>query len=88
MNEDKDVVAVVGAGIVGIAIACRLAHDGCRVVLIDRNEPGLGCSWGNAGHLATEQVVPLASPATLANAPRYLLERTPPWLRPAARTAR
>ena len=25
MNDDRDVVAVIGAGIVGIAIACRLA---------------------------------------------------------------
>ena len=47
-------VAVVGAGIMGAAIACRLAQRGVDVVLIDRGQPGHGASshsfaWINAG---------------------------------------
>ena len=68
-------VLVVGAGVVGLACAFRLAHEGRRVVLVDRGEPGRGTSFGNAGHVATEQVFPLASPEVLRGAFRYLLDR-------------
>jgi D-amino-acid dehydrogenase len=71
-------VAVIGAGVVGLAAACRLAKAHAKVVLIDPMEPGLGCSYGNAGHIATELIFPLASPATLAQAPRYLLDPVSP----------
>ncbi|HNP34796.1 MAG TPA: FAD-binding oxidoreductase [Woeseiaceae bacterium] len=71
-------VAVIGAGVVGLAAACRLANARANVVLIDPMEPGLGCSYGNAGHIATELIFPLASPATLAHAPRYLLNSDSP----------
>ena len=47
-------IAVIGAGIVGVSIAWRLAARGFRVTLIDRDEPGRGASghsfaWINAG---------------------------------------
>jgi glycine/D-amino acid oxidase-like deaminating enzyme len=48
----KTDVAIVGAGIIGLAIAFRLAADGREVVVIDPNEPGLGASYGNAGAIA------------------------------------
>ncbi|MBB6249492.1 NAD(P)/FAD-dependent oxidoreductase [Nitrospirillum iridis] len=66
-------IAVVGAGVVGTATALALVRDGHEVVLIDRDEPGRGCSYGNAGHIATEQLLPLASFATLRRVPRLLL---------------
>lgn len=55
VSTDSD-IAVVGAGIVGVACALQLARQGRRVLLIDRQQPGHGASYGNAGHLATEQV--------------------------------
>ncbi len=67
-SEDAE-IAVVGAGVIGLACALRLAHDGADVVLIDRDAPGRGCSFGNAAHIATELVFPLASPQTLLSAP-------------------
>ena len=47
-------IAVVGAGILGAAIAWRLARRGVSVVLIDKGQPGHGASshsfaWINAG---------------------------------------
>ena len=47
-------VAVIGSGILGGAIAWRLAQRGVRVALIDKGEPGHGASshsfaWINAG---------------------------------------
>lgn len=70
----RDII-VVGAGIVGVACARRLQQDGHRVRLLDPLPPGHGCSWGNAGVFATDSVIPLATPATLASVPAMLLRR-------------
>ncbi|HEX8272816.1 MAG TPA: glycine oxidase ThiO [Longimicrobiaceae bacterium] len=43
---------VVGAGVVGCAVARRLALGGARVRLLDRGEPGMEASWAAAGLLA------------------------------------
>jgi glycine/D-amino acid oxidase-like deaminating enzyme len=57
-----DTVAVVGAGVVGAAVAYALTREGRAVLLLDRAEPGLaGASFGNAGHIAAELVEPLPS---------------------------
>jgi D-amino-acid dehydrogenase len=69
---------VIGAGVVGLATAFRLARVLPKVVLIDRGEPGMGCSFGNAGHIATEQIFPLASPETVLQAPRLLFSSNSP----------
>lgn len=67
-------VAVIGAGIVGVNCALALAKDGFRVTLIDRDDPGEGCSFGNAGILASWSFVPLFGPEVLRNVPRYLAD--------------
>lgn len=56
---------VLGAGLIGAACALRLAEAGRDVLLLDAQAPGHGASFGNAGHVATEQVFPLASPEVL-----------------------
>jgi D-amino-acid dehydrogenase len=77
-------IVVVGAGVIGLACALRLARDGHRVVLVDRDDPGRGTSFGNAGHIATESVFPLASPEVVRGSLRYLLDRESPLrIRPA-----
>ena len=59
-------IAIIGAGIVGCATAWALAREGRKVLLIDRSPPALaGASFGNAGHIATEQLQPLPSPTLL-----------------------
>jgi D-amino-acid dehydrogenase len=71
-------VVVVGAGIIGLAIAHRLQHSGVSVVVIDRQAPGRGCSFGNVGRIASECIEPLASPHTLRNSAHYLLDADSP----------
>jgi glycine/D-amino acid oxidase-like deaminating enzyme len=71
-------VAVVGAGVVGLAVALRLATAGREVMLIDRDEPGSGASVGNAGTLATYACVPVGNPGMLRNLPRLLLDGDSP----------
>src|SRR5258707_4209979 len=45
-------VAVVGAGVVGAAIAYECAARGARVILLDRDRPGAHASGAAAGMLA------------------------------------
>lgn len=45
-------VLVIGAGVVGAAIAEELAHRGARVTVLDMRAPGLGASQASAGILA------------------------------------
>jgi D-amino-acid dehydrogenase len=67
-------VAVIGAGIVGVNCALALQLLGYQVTLIDKQGIGEGCSKGNAGHFAAEQVFPLAEPALLMQLPKMLLD--------------
>ena len=84
MSERAHDVMVIGAGVIGLACAFRLARHGQRVLLVDRSEPGHGASFGNAGHIATEQVFPLASPEVVRGAMGYLFDRKSPLrIRPA-----
>jgi len=54
---EQDRVAVIGAGVIGCAIACALARAGWRVLLADPEEPGVGgASFGNVGHIAAELI--------------------------------
>ncbi|GAA0532465.1 D-amino-acid dehydrogenase [Rhizomicrobium palustre] len=65
---------VTGAGIIGSAVALKLRQSGLDVTLIDAPPSHGKCaSWGNAGHIAVEQVAPIASMATVLGAPRRLL---------------
>ncbi|MGF6094802.1 NAD(P)/FAD-dependent oxidoreductase [Pseudomonas sp. 18175] len=70
---DPDIV-VVGAGIIGVACALQLARQGQRVVVMDPQPPGMGASYGNAGHLASEQVFPIADASILKRLPAMLLD--------------
>jgi D-hydroxyproline dehydrogenase len=67
-------VAIVGAGVVGCTIAWALTKAGRRVLLIDRADPATaGASFGNVGHVATEQLQPLPSPQLLLSFWRELV---------------
>jgi D-amino-acid dehydrogenase len=77
MNDQAPVI-VVGAGIVGTATARALQRDGHRVTLLDSAEPGRATSYGNAGFVAIDHVLPLARPSTLKRVPQMLMDRSGP----------
>jgi D-amino-acid dehydrogenase len=84
MADKAPDIVVIGAGVIGLACAFRLAREGKRVLLLDRERPGRGASFGNAGHIATEQIFPLASPEVMRDTFRYLFDRESPLrIRPA-----
>src|ERR1700676_4070578 len=65
-------VVVIGAGVIGVAIALRLRQEGREVLLIDRECVAAQASRGNAGALAFSDILPLAAPGRLRKAPRWL----------------
>jgi D-amino-acid dehydrogenase len=76
-TESKKVV-VIGAGIVGVSAAIYLQRDGYEVVLIDKEGPAGGTSYGNGGILVSSGVVPINSPGLIKKAPGMLLSRDSP----------
>ena len=90
-HEDRAIV--IGAGIVGVCTALELQRRGLTVTMIDRLEPAGGCSFGNAGVLGAQGVVPIGLPGLYKSVPKMLLDpkgplvirrrgltRTIPWL--------
>jgi D-amino-acid dehydrogenase len=86
-------VIVLGAGIVGTSAALHLAKRGLSVALIERDNPGEGTSFGNAGILEGNTFFPYPFPtdplallriglkqATEANYHVAFLPRLIPWL--------
>jgi D-amino-acid dehydrogenase len=70
MDEMKRIstdIAVVGGGVIGLAIALRLRADGREVIVIEPNEPGSGASYGNAGTVADYAIIPVGTPSVLRN---------------------
>lgn len=77
-SEPGVTVGVIGAGIVGTCIAYALRKAGASVTLIDRGQPGNGCSFGNSGAISPSSVVPLALPGVVARVPAMLVDRDSP----------
>ena len=71
-------VAVVGAGMVGLATAWFLQEGGARVTVYERDGVAAGSSWGNAGWLTPSMVAPLPEPAVLRYGLRAVLDPSSP----------
>lgn len=68
---EKTDVIVFGGGIVGVSIAVHLLLRGISVVLVDRDVPGMGASFGNAGLIQTEAVLPKKFPQHVTEILKY-----------------
>jgi D-amino-acid dehydrogenase len=64
-SPNQMTIAVVGAGIVGLATAYQLVKSGAGVTLIDRDPEGDKVSFGNAGAIAVTEVMPASAPRVL-----------------------
>lgn len=71
-------VAVVGAGMVGLATAWFLQERGVEVTVLDRSGVAAGSSWGNAGWLTPGITTPLPEPAVLRYGLRAVLSPSSP----------
>ncbi|MEG3002926.1 MAG: FAD-binding oxidoreductase [Comamonas sp.] len=69
-------VAVLGAGMVGVATALELQRLGAQVTLIDRRDPGQETSYGNAGVIARSSLMPFNHPDLWKSLPTLLRNNT------------
>ena len=75
---------VVGAGIIGTAIAHDLQKRGRQVVLLDRDAPGKGASFGNMASIAVTEFMPASRPAVWKQIPGWMLDpKGPVRIRPS-----
>ena len=65
-------VAVLGAGMVGVASALALQQKGFQVSLLDRRAPGEETSYGNAGVIARSSLMPFNNPGLFGQLPALL----------------
>jgi D-hydroxyproline dehydrogenase len=78
MRPQATEVAIIGAGVIGLAVAEALLAEGREVTLIDPAAPGMGASYGNAGTIADYAVMPVGTPDVLRNLPSLLFDSDSP----------
>jgi D-hydroxyproline dehydrogenase len=78
MSRISTDIAVIGGGVIGLAIALRLRADGREVVVVEPNEPGSGASYGNAGTIADYAIIPVGTPSVLRNFLSLLIDPDSP----------
>jgi D-amino-acid dehydrogenase len=77
-------IAIVGAGIVGIATAAHLVEAGLAVTVFDRSGICEETSSGNAAAFAFSDVLPLAHKGMIAQVPKWLADPLGPLAIPPA----
>ncbi|HEX5600825.1 MAG: FAD-dependent oxidoreductase [Pseudomonadota bacterium] len=70
-------VLVLGAGMVGVSAALHLQKRGRSVVLVDRRGAAEETSYGNAGLIQREAIVPYGFPREFSKLWRYALNMLP-----------
>lgn len=74
----KKSVTVIGGGIIGLACAVKLAEAGADVVVIEKEQVGYGCSYGNAGWMTPCFSMPLPMPGMLLKSMKWMLNPSGP----------
>jgi len=78
MTTQRSDVLVIGSGVIGISCAYELSKRGLKVTVIDKSEPGYGCSYGNAGWITPCFAMPLPLPGMLLKSFKWLLDPMSP----------
>lgn len=82
MHPKADVL-IVGGGVIGLACAYELSRAGVKVILIDKSDPGYGCSYGNAGWITPCFAMPLPMPGMLLKSIGWLTDpESPLYIKP------
>jgi D-amino-acid dehydrogenase len=81
-QSEQDVI-IVGAGIIGLAVAQKLQEAGRGVTLVDRKGIAREASERNAAGLAFSDIMPLATQGKMSKVPRWLLDPLGPLTIPA-----
>lgn len=78
-------VAIVGGGMIGLAIGYHLAKRGAGVHVLDAGDPGMACSFGNLGWICPSLSEPVPAPGVVGTSLRWLVHADGPlYIRPGA----
>ncbi|MET9831214.1 FAD-dependent oxidoreductase [Streptomyces sp. NPDC006385] len=82
-----DSAVIVGAGVIGLATAYRLARDGLSVTVVDAAHAGAArASVNNAGWIVPIMSAPVPAPGMLGHALRWMARKDSPlYVRPSPR---
>jgi D-amino-acid dehydrogenase len=75
-------VLVVGGGVIGVCAAYYCSAAGAKVILVERNAIGAGCSYANAGLIVPSYSIPLPTPQVLRKALSLLGGDSPLRIKP------
>jgi D-amino-acid dehydrogenase len=71
-------ITIIGAGVIGAATALTLQQRGHEVLLLDRERPSAGASFGNAGAIVNGSCVPTATQGIFFDAIKMLSQSNSP----------
>ena len=72
-------VAVVGGGVIGLALALQLLDRGRSVLVLERGAVGSGASHGNCGTITPSHALPLSVPGVIGDVLRWMSARDAPF---------
>lgn len=72
-------VVIIGGGAIGLCTAYFLSKSGLKVTLIEKNEIGSGCSYGNAGLVVPSHIIPLAAPGVIVKGLKWMFNPSSPF---------
>jgi D-amino-acid dehydrogenase len=77
-------IVIIGGGIIGLSSAYFLNQAEHQVTVIDKSDPAIGCSFGNAGMIVPSHFIPLASPGMITKGIRWMFNSESPfYVRPS-----
>ena len=69
---------IVGGGAIGLTAAWALRRRAFDVTVVEKGEPGMGCSVGNAGFICPSLSAPLPAPGLVGRSLRWMLHSGSP----------
>ena len=72
-------ITIIGGGVIGLCTAWYLQKEGFEITIIEKGDLTDGASFGNAGFISPSHIIPLASPAIIGKAFKWMLNASSPF---------
>jgi D-amino-acid dehydrogenase len=72
-------ITIIGGGVIGLCTAYYLQKEGFEISIIEKGDITDGASFGNAGFISPSHFIPLASPAIIGKAFKWMLNASSPF---------
>ncbi|MEN9548762.1 MAG: hypothetical protein RIR12_1353 [Bacteroidota bacterium] len=72
-------VTIIGGGIIGLSAALYLQQSGWSVTVLDKEDFGNNCSYGNCGYICPSHFIPLATPGIVKQGLKWMWNSKSPF---------